>query len=149
MGMYTEIYVNVDFKEDTPEEVIKVIQAVCNRGCDAEALKGFPVRWGHLFSDGSFYTPLTCCANMTFNKISNHWSLLGKGDIKNYEGEIKQFFKFIAPWCQQQFIGYSRHECDIHPTLVYSDDLRSENNAPRESVDERLIRGKGKWTRSS
>lgn len=31
MGMYTEIYVNVDLKRDTPEEVIHVLKAMCGK----------------------------------------------------------------------------------------------------------------------
>jgi hypothetical protein len=30
MGMYTEIYINVDLKPETPDEVINTLKAMCN-----------------------------------------------------------------------------------------------------------------------
>lgn len=125
MGMYTEIYVNMDFKTETPPEVISVLQAMCAQDDSAECLKDKPRRWSHLFNNGSFYTPNTECANLTFCEISNSYSLLAKGDIKNYEGEIEQFFDFVKPWCDDpdSFIGYYRYEEAREPVLVYSDDF--------------------------
>ncbi len=121
MGMYTEIYVNVDLKENTPKEVINILKSMCYESDDS-LLEGKPARWGYLFSSGSFYTPNTCCAELTFNQISKQWSLLGKGDIKNYEGEIEEFFSWIMPYVdgrEGDFIGYSRYEESQQPTLVY------------------------------
>lgn len=123
MGMYTEIFVNVDFKSDLPEDVVKTIKAMCDRNESIEYLEGKPARWSYLFNNGSFYTPLTSCANFTFNKIGNHYSLLAKGDIKNYENEIEEFFYFIRPHvetCGKTFIGYSRYEESVEPTLHYA-----------------------------
>lgn len=123
MGMYTEIYVNVDLKENTPENIIEVLEAMCSGDPYAEALKDKPVRWGYLFNSGSYYTPNTACAKLTCDAISKQYSLLGKGDIKNYEGEIEAFFDFIKPWCENDFIGYYRYEESREPTLVYSKDI--------------------------
>lgn len=125
MGMYTEVYVNVDLKKELPEEVLQVIKAMCGKldpEVAEEVLKGFPQRWHCLFSDMSYYTPKTYCKYLEFDKISNQWSLLGKGDIKNYEGEIEQFFQWIEPWIDGydgDFIGYSRYEEDAKPTLYF------------------------------
>lgn len=55
MGMYTEIFVNVDLKENTPNEVIEVLKAMCAKDSDAECLKDKPSRWSYLFNNGSFY----------------------------------------------------------------------------------------------
>lgn len=121
MGMYTEIYVNVDLREDTPQTVIKTLMAVVNGDRESEYLKGKPYRWGCLFCNMSYYTPNTKCASLTFDTITNSYSLIGKGDIKNYEGEIEQFFEYIKPYCDNSFIGYHRYEEDREPILVYSD----------------------------
>lgn len=120
MGMYTEIFVNVDLKRDTPQSVIDVLQAMCDKDIDAECLKDKPRRWGWLFCDGSYYTPLTSCGILTYCYITSSYSLLGKGDIKNYDSEIEQFFSFIKPYCENDFIGYIRFEEARTPTLVYS-----------------------------
>ena len=120
MGMYTEIFVNVDLKPETPPEVIAVLQAMCG-GEDRTPLTGKPGRWDRLFNDGSYYTPRTSCAILKHDNIANAWSLLGKGDIKNYEGEIEAFFDFIMPWVdgdEGDFIGYTRAEERQEPTLV-------------------------------
>jgi hypothetical protein len=123
MGMYTEIYVNVDLKKDTPDEIIEVLKAMCHmEESDEKVLESYPDRWGGLFYSGSYYTPDTHCHSLTCDGITQRWSLLGKGDIKNYEGEIQKFFEWIIPYvdgCPGDFIGYSRYEVDREPTLVF------------------------------
>lgn len=120
MGMYTEIFVNVDLKEDTPSEIIEVLKAMCVKDHEAACLKDKPQRWWYLFNNGSYYTPLTQCGTLTFDDIAGHYSLLAKGDIKNYDNEIEKFFDFIRPWCDTEFMGYYRFEESREPTLVYS-----------------------------
>ena len=118
MGMYTEIYVNVDLKEDTPKTIIATLQTICN-GYTPE---GVPSRAGNLFQDRSYYTPRTCVSHLTYDEISKQWSLLGKGDLKNYEDEIEHFFNWIMPWVEGwpgDFIGYHRYEEAQKPTLVF------------------------------
>jgi hypothetical protein len=119
MGMYTEIFVNVDLKNDTPISVIEVLTAMCNKDSDAKCLKDKPNRWSLMFNNGSYYHPLTECGRLTCDEISGHYSLIAKGDIKNYDSEIEQFFDYIAPWCENDFMGYHKYEEDREPTLVY------------------------------
>lgn len=114
-------YVNVDLKEDTPIEVIKVLEAMCKGDMLSEYLVNKPRRWSYLFNNGSYYTPRTSCASITLDGIAGAYSLIGKGDIKNYEGEIEKFFEYIMPWVDAQegeFIGYSRYEEELLPRLV-------------------------------
>lgn len=123
--MYTEIYVNVNLKRETPDDVLGVLMAMCGK-LDPEAsekiLEKYPSRWCMLFSDCSYYTPRTHCKYIQFDEISQQWSLLGKGDIKNYEQEIQQFFEWIMPWidaCEGEFIGYKRYEEGNEPQLYF------------------------------
>lgn len=120
MGMYTEIYVNVDFKKDTPEEVIETIRAMCEKDHTSPYLASKPSRWAYLFNNGSYYLPFTECHALTWDDIGQNYSLLGKGDIKNYSSEIEEFFDFISPWVENDFMGYMRYEEDREPTLMYS-----------------------------
>jgi hypothetical protein len=126
MGMYTEIYINVDLKKDTPDEIIEVLKAMCDmEDSDSKVLEKYPERWDGLFYSGSYYTPDTYCHSLTYDTITQQWSLLGKGDIKNYEGEIQKFFEWIMPYVDGypgDFIGYRRHEEDREPTLVFLPD---------------------------
>ena len=92
MGMYTEIYINVDLKRETPDDVISVLKAMCSFDSEAECLADKPPRWSYLFNSGSYYTPNTSCASLTWDETSNSYSLLGKGDIKNYGSEIFGFW---------------------------------------------------------
>lgn len=121
MGMYTEIYVNVDLKSDTPDEVINTLRAICEKDQASPLLKDKPARWFILFNSGSYYTPNTECASLTFDTIGGNWSLIGKGDIKNYAGEIQQFFAWLMPYIdagEGEFVGYHRYEEDQLPVLV-------------------------------
>jgi hypothetical protein len=132
MGMYTEIYVNVNLKKETPDDVIKVLQAMCGMLPDqecSEVLIDYPDRWSCLFSDMSYYTPSTNCRFLEFDEITQRWSLLGKGDIKNYKGEIEKFFEWIIPYVDgysEDFIGYSRYEECLKPTLIYLPETKND-----------------------
>lgn len=147
MGMYTEIYVNVDLKQDAPKGIIDVLRCMCrefkvmsnydNKKIDDtlydydnpqydEIMSKFPQRFTYLFCNGSYYTPNTTVAMLSYDTVSNQYSLLAKGDIKNYGGEIEQFFKWIAPYAETEFMGYSRYEEYREPTLFFSDYKDSE-----------------------
>ena len=120
MGMYTEFYVNVDFVKNPPKEVVETIKAICNKDDRSKYLSDKPVRWSILFNSGSCYTPNTEACFFKFDEISGRWSLLGKGDIKNYENEIEDFFEFISPYVKDEFMGYLRYEGSREPQLFYS-----------------------------
>lgn len=132
--MYTEIYINVDLKKETPDDVIQVLKAICrmlpDQECD-EVLVDYSQRWNCLFSNMSYYTPSTTCKFLKYDTITNRWSLLGKGDIKNYDGEIQEFFEWIMPWIDGypgDFIGYSRYEEDLQPTLMFLPDGEDDDD---------------------
>ena len=124
MGMYTEIFVNVDLKDDTPEDVLNTLRAMCGEAGYKYLLNDKPGRWAYLFYDGSYYTPLTSCRMLTHDNIGGYWSLLAKGDIKNYEEEIEAFFAWIEPYvqdkgCEKILMGYHRYEESAEPVLIY------------------------------
>jgi len=109
---------NVDLKRGSPKSIIDDLQIIC----DGEAPVGRPFRWSGLFRDCSYHTPSTHCANFTYDALSKRWSLLGKGDIRNYDNEIEEFFEWIMPYIDAPigaFIGYKRYEEDLKPNLEY------------------------------
>ena len=122
MGPFTEFYINTDLKKDTPEDVINILLAMCYPAVneDQHCLKGVPGRWAYMFHSKSYYFPYVTCAKLTSDKVRGGYSLLAKGNIKNYKNEIEQFFDFVKPWCENDFIGYHRYEEYREPTLVYS-----------------------------
>ena len=147
MGMYTEIYVNINLVEDLPEDTIDTLKCMVNEvfclnnwkdeyfdhkviqeGSDRfnELMKDKPARFSWLFSNGSYYTPYTQVSKLSYDYNSCQWSLLGKGDIKNYCSSIEAFFEWITPYSATEFLGYARYEEDDEPTLYYRRDFITE-----------------------
>jgi hypothetical protein len=123
MGMYTEIFINADLIEETPPEVIQTLKAICNKEQGSPFLQDHPNRWSILFNNGSYYLPCTECGILTYDDISKRYSIIGKGDLKNYDNEIEKFFEWVKPWCEGNFIGYYRYEEDYEPTLIYKKEV--------------------------
>ena len=145
--MYTEIYVNIDLTENLPEDVLYVLKGLCrdvtcNSNFDNKPFTHTPVdyeddkfkqltrefgsRFDSLFFNMSYYTPSTSVSHLSFDFISGNWSLIGKGDIKDYNGEIETFFKWIAPYAEQEFLGYMMYEDSEKPQLMFKGDLLGE-----------------------
>lgn len=125
MGMYTEIYVNVDLKEKTPQEIIDTLKQLCEN----VQPDSFPDRSSLLFNNGSYYTPYTYVRSLTYDRNLSRWSFLGKGDLKNHSEEVEHFFNWLMPWVDGlpgDFVGYHRYEGDQKPTLVF---IPEENNS--------------------
>lgn len=120
MGYYTEIFINVDLKlRDAPPDVLDTLKAMCNQG---GSLGGKPTQWADMLCSSSCQHPRTWVASLTQDPGLGLWSLLGKGDLKNYNGEIQAFFDWIKPYvhgCKGDFIGYYKSEDYQSPTLVY------------------------------
>ena len=132
MGMYTEVYINCDLKEDTPEEVVNTLYAMV-RGEDVDGfLEDKPHRWSLLFRSSAYFTD-TIVGELRYNNEAWHtrpyYTLHGKGAIKNYNSEIQSFFEWIKPWAEQDFIGYYLYEEDREPTLVYANNRGNNNDA--------------------
>jgi hypothetical protein len=140
--MYTEIYVNIDLVKGVSNQVLHVLKGLCRdiriySGSGIimnlerveqfepkflELTSGFGNRFRALFSDSSFYLPKTSVSNLSYNKLSDQWSLLGKGDLKNCNGEIEEFFTWIAIYSETEFMGYHRCQENNEPNLVYKAD---------------------------
>ena len=91
MGMYTEIYVNADLKPDTPQEVLDVLQAICDKDIDAKALQDKPSRWFLLFNNSSYYTPYTevgLLVNLSSQQDIQYWV---KGILKTTKMRSSSF----------------------------------------------------------
>lgn len=120
MGAYTEIFVNADLVADTPKNVIDTLNSICERDLQYITDNNLPKKWTVLFCNGSYYTPNTSIASLSCD--DGDYSIFGKGDIKD-NGEIDLFFEFIAPWCDGNFLGYSRIEHDDKPIIKYRDEI--------------------------
>lgn len=132
MDFYTEIFINVNLNIRTPPEVIKVLSNICNKIQLTEPYTA----WDSLFEDKLFYN--MSCGQLTQNGRTGNYSLLGKGNLKDYKGQINAFFNWIMPYVEApygQFIGYKLREGDLEPTLVCNHCGRfSINLHPKDSA---------------
>lgn len=131
MGMYTEIYLKVSLKHDTPEEVINILKHMVDDEdytyieVDAKLPK-HPLfnthRWDFMLCCSSYYHIPFSTMELRYDEISKSYYLTGRADLKNYDGEIDKFFDWIRPYCEypDEFIGYSLYEEDKKPKLYYS-----------------------------
>lgn len=130
MGMYTEIYTKITFKEDTPKEVIDIIKYMVGM-IDETELNGAPDhplfktgRWDFMFQCCSYYHMPETNVKFWFDDIANQWFLNGRSDLKDYDQEIAKFFDWVKPYCETRgdektFIGYHLYEEEDTPTLVF------------------------------
>src|SRR5687768_4686159 len=103
MGMYTELILGCKFKEETPESVIKVLQAMVT-GLDAmnelQEIPDHPFfksdRWRILFSCSSYYFAVNQANREMWN--DSGWRISTRSNIKNYDDEIEKFLDWIKPW---------------------------------------------------
>lgn len=122
MGMYTEINMRANLRQDTPEEVLQVLEAMAFGApiLAASELPAHPLfeshRWYHLGVRGSYYFPkagLSEVVRPVHEWDAPRFSL--HGDLKNYDNEIDKFFDWIDPYIDAEpgeFLGYSLYEED-------------------------------------
>lgn len=127
MGMYTEIFVKIEFKTNLPAEVVTALKWLDGQEVRDAPLPGHPFfklhRAAILLQCCSYYHQPDVTRNLWFDDIGGNWYLCSRSDIKNYEGEIEAFFDWVKPYCSSNadrtFIGYHLYEEDNEPTLVY------------------------------
>lgn len=129
MGTYTEIFVNVALKADTPAHVLQIL----NNPDDAVRLPDHPFfscdRWDQILtgpcSGGSYYFNLNNFYHFrTIDDISKGAGLCLLQDLKNYDNEIDKFFDWIEPYVagsdfERVHMGHHRYEESEEPTLRY------------------------------
>ena len=122
MGMYTQIFVNVDLREDTPEQILDLLRRMATSTAIGDG-EETPQRWAYMFRSKSYYFPgTTICTFAEQDGISKNYSFTGLGDIKNYEGEIGAFFELIAPYVCDNVMGYWWYEEEEQPTIALRQD---------------------------
>ena len=100
MGRYTELIFGADLKKDTPDNVIEALKYMI--GDTEEKPKDFPLPDGRcewLFRGSSYYFGVSSpVSKMWKDDIGGNWVLSTRSNIKNYEGEIEAFLKWIKPY---------------------------------------------------
>ena len=100
MGMYTELIFGANLKKDTPKKVINALKYMI--GETEGKPNDFPLPDGRcewLFRCASYYFGVSNpVSKMWFDEISKNWILSTRSNIKNYNGEIEAFLKWIKPY---------------------------------------------------
>ncbi|HAZ2983855.1 TPA: hypothetical protein J0587_004682 [Salmonella enterica subsp. enterica serovar Kentucky] len=125
MGMYTELVLKCQIKEDAPADVKSVIAYMF---CGEDAPKKLPdhpffglTRWNSIGSCSSFYHhPEVVNSCPKFDYTDSQY-IFSRSDIKNYDGEIESFIDWLKPYVdapEGQCIGWSWYEEGQQPTLI-------------------------------
>lgn len=122
MGMYTEILVKADVNVNNLSDTEKsVLNYLFNDGDRPDSLPDHPFftldRWSQIGRMSSF-----CHHPKAVNSVSDCGEyIFSRSDIKNYNGEIEQFFDWFKPLTTARngkCIGYKWYEEDDVPTLI-------------------------------
>lgn len=125
MGMYTELVLKCQIKEDAPADVKSVIAHMFCGDDAPEKLPDHPffglTRWNFIGSCSSFYhhpEAVNSCPKFDYTESQYIFS---RSDIKNYDGEIESFIDWLKPYIdapEGQCIGWSWYEEEQQPTLI-------------------------------
>jgi hypothetical protein len=132
MGMYTEVFARLELRRDAPQWLFDLLREVVDEGESAnlpdDPFFALP-RWSSVFNGGSAY--FQSAPNSSFEMgRAEAWAegptLVAHGNLKNYDGEIDAFFKWITQYSAEvegAFIGWSLYE-EVEPftgpNLYYS-----------------------------
>ena len=128
MGMYTEIYVNVELREDTPPEVHEFLSVFGATTPPSDHPLFSTPRWDAIFHGGTrsyYFTRMGFYRYRAPDPVHAGLSLCA--DIKNYDSEIELFVDWITPYVagneyDRVHIGHTRYEEAIEPTLLYAEE---------------------------
>lgn len=133
MGMYTAFHIGVELKQDTPENVIKILQMMADKTHTINEddfnnnLPEHPFfqcpRWKWLFKMDSYSFSYKSHWDFSFDNIGQAWYLSVTSNLKNYSNEIEHFFDWIKSYLEEakgEMIGYSRYENDDSPTIYHA-----------------------------
>jgi len=129
MGMYTEFHLNVELKQNLPQEVIDVLNYMTKENnLGTEKPNTIPVhplfmtdRWSSMLLMSSAYFPVIPDSDFIAARGYGNTVLSIRTNFKNYDGEIKKFINWISPYIDgnELFLGYYRYEEDDLPTLIF------------------------------
>ena len=127
MGMYTQLFLSVTLEDDTPADVLDVIQEL-SYGNTVENPPEHPFfscgRYHMLFcGDSAYFGGSSICR---FNRDNLELTIVSS--LKNYDSEIEKFINWIIPYVSygagtDDLLGYYIYEESEEPTLIYKRSL--------------------------
>ncbi|WP_195336955.1 hypothetical protein [Paraclostridium bifermentans] len=135
MGMYTEFVFSIELKEETPKNVIKILEFMADESDNIKYPypKDLPKheffetdKWNILFISYSYNFGGISSSKLRVNDISKTYFLTTRSTIKESDQEIEKFLNWIKPYIKgygHQFLGYKRIEGSEIPSVIYLDNL--------------------------
>lgn len=127
MGMYTELILGIEFKEDTPEYIIEAIDCLINKsdkGIISDEAQNFIDEYdlGLMLHGCSYYFAVNR-SNYAFweDESDKHWHLSSRANLKN-GGRIEKFLNFIKDYVEGGagplgVFAYVHYEQSEFPTI--------------------------------
>lgn len=123
MGMYTELFLQVPLKKDTPKSMLNTLRFMLGESVQEEVSPPFDSpRWEWMLRSSSHYHYPVAHSSLDYlNYVDQHY-LFVRCDLKNYEGEIDSFLKWVSPYVEPQdeyhYSGHYRYEESVEPTRI-------------------------------
>ena len=121
MGMYTELKMNVELKQNTSNDVICILKYMLHNGIEKPTLPNHLLfttkRWQSMLRCGSAYFSTATKSELIYNDMV--YLLNIQCNFKNYSNELGKFVDWIRPYIATNgVIGHSHYEEDEEPELL-------------------------------
>ena len=131
MGMYTEIIVGCTLKKNLPKVCVNALTLISNRQEinendkeTEEFIKEYDL-YNICWSESAYFgAPSHCIFRGLEENYENYYSLSIRANLKNYNGEIEKFLKYIRPYVRwgsgtNELYAMTIYEEDKEPTLWF------------------------------
>lgn len=123
MGMYTELKLNVELKQEVPDTIINILKYMLGEEIENLIKPEHDLfktkRWTNMLYTDSSYFEEGASSILKYDDITKSWILAIQCNFKNYDDEIKKFIDFISPYVVTQGVwGHKRYEESPNPTLI-------------------------------
>jgi hypothetical protein len=110
MGMYTELFLQVGLKSDTPKNVIDTLNYMLGNTEEVpDLVYTTQGRMMWMLQSSSFYHYPFAHSHLDRIDYSNSYYLFVRCDLKNYSNEIEEFLDFISPHVDGRDCKYQGH----------------------------------------
>ena len=136
MGMYTELILGCALSKDLPDVCEQALDKVINNvepdEEDALLVNDFIQEYSleYLLRGGSYYFGVNWGTPMfRLDPIARDYRLSSRSNIKNYDGEIEKFLKYLKPYVKQgsgyphDIWAYVQYEESPFPTMYGVDGI--------------------------
>ena len=150
MGMYTELILGIEFKEDTPEYIIEAIDCLINKsdkGIISDKAQNFIDEYdlGLMLHGCSYYFAVNR-PNYAFwkDESDKHWHLSSRANLKN-GGRIEKFLNFIKDYVESGagplgVFAYVHYEESEFPTIWTKDGSSKYDISSIEEIYDKEIK---------